>query len=134
MPEHVRRHISSGSPYEPILGVTRAVRVGPLVVVGGTAPIGVDGQIVGIGNAAAQAERCLEIIRNSLAELGASLDTVVRTRILLTNIEDWGPVGLIHGKFFGEVLPVTTVMQVSRFADPEWLIEIEADAYLTEEG
>jgi len=124
-----RQHVSSHSPYEPRLGFARAVRVGPMIVVGGTAAIGRDGRTVASGNASAQARRCLEIIRTALEDLGANLSHVVRTRIILTRIADWESVGRVHRELFDEIRPVTTVMQVTRFVDPEWLIEIEADAY-----
>ncbi|HLZ55729.1 MAG TPA: RidA family protein [Ktedonosporobacter sp.] len=125
-----RKSVSSGSPFEPRLGITRAVRIGDLIAVGGTAPIGPDGTTVAPGDAAAQAQRCLEIIRVALEGLGADLSDVIRTRILLTDIEDWMSVAQVHGAYFGDIRPVTTVMQVTRFADPEWLIEIEVDAYV----
>ena len=125
-----RHSVSSGSPYEPRLGIARAVRIGSMIAVGGTAPLGPDGKTVTPGDAPAQARRCLEIIRTALESLGADLSHVIRTRILLTRITDWESVGQVHGEFFGEIRPVTTVMQVTRFADPDWLIEIEADAYL----
>ena len=123
-----RQYVSSGSPYEPRLGIARAVRIGNSIAVAGTAPLGSDGQTVAPGDATAQARRCLEIIQHALEGLGASLSDVIRTRILLTCIEDWESVGRVHGEFFGEIRPVTTVMQVVRFADPDWLVEIEADA------
>ncbi|HZS78838.1 MAG TPA: RidA family protein [Ktedonobacteraceae bacterium] len=123
-----RQNVSSGSPYEPRLGISRAVRIGNIVAVAGTAPIGPDGRTVGVGDAAAQARRCFEIARNALEQTGASLKDVIRTRILLTRIEDWEAVGNVHGEFFGDVRPVNTVMQVTRFIDPEWLVEIEVDA------
>jgi enamine deaminase RidA (YjgF/YER057c/UK114 family) len=125
-----RQHVSSGSPYEPRLGISRAVRSGHMIAVAGTAPIGPDGKTVGKGDAAAQARRCIEIVRNALEQLGASLSDVTRTRILLTRIEDWESVGQVHGEFFGEIRPVNTVMQVTRFIDPDWLVEIEADAVI----
>jgi enamine deaminase RidA (YjgF/YER057c/UK114 family) len=125
-----RHSVSSGSPYEPRLGIARAVRIGSMVAVGGTAPFGPDGKTVMPGDAPAQARRCLEIIRAALEGLGADLSHVMRTRILLTRMTDWESVGQVHGEFFGEIGPVTTVMQVTRFADPDWLLEIEADAYL----
>ena len=130
MSEFLRQSVSSGSPYEPRLGIARAVRVGPLIVVGGTAPLDPAGRTVAPGNAAEQARRSLEIIRAALAGLGADLSHVVRTRILLTRISDWESVGQVHGEFFGQIRPVTTVAQVTSFADPDWLVEIEADAYL----
>ncbi len=126
-----RRNVSSGSPFEPQLGISRAVRVGPLLTVAGTAPLDQDGRTVGKGDAAAQARRCLEIIRDALVQAGASLDDVVRTRVLLTRVEDWEAVAAVHGEVFKNIRPVSTIMQVSRFVDPEWLVEIEADAVVT---
>lgn len=123
-----RQQVSSGSPYEPVLGISRAVRAGRFISVAGTAPLGPDGKTVGQGNAQIQAERCFEIIGEALGKLGASLSAVVRTRILLTRIEDWEAVGKVHGRLFEPVRPVTTIMQVARFVDPDWLVEIEADA------
>ncbi len=123
-----RRNVSSGSPYERKLGISRAVRLGPLVAVAGTAPIGLDGRAMGEGDPAAQAHRCLEIIRAALEGAGASLRDVVRTRVLLTRIEDWEAVAKVHGEVFGDIQPASTVMQVTRFIDPAWLVEIEADA------
>lgn len=125
----LRHHlISSGSPYEPRVGISRAVRAGPLVVVSGTAPLGPDGKTVGVGDPAAQARRCLEIIQRALESAGASLTDVVRTRTLLTRIEDWEAVALVHGEFFRDIRPANTIMQVTRFIDPDWLVELEADA------
>lgn len=129
----MRRLVSSGSPYEPAVGISRAVRVGRIVAVSGTAPLGPDGHTVAPGDAGAQARRCLEIIAAALEEAGASLRDVVRTRILLTRIEDWEAVAAVHGEVFGEVRPANTVMQVVRFIDPAWRVEIEADA-VVEEG
>jgi len=125
-----RQHVSSGSPYEPRLGISRAVRSGRIITVAGTAPLSPDGKTAGKGDAAAQARRCIEIVRNALEQLGASLSDVTRTRILLTRIEDWESVGQVHGEFFREFRPVNTVMQVTRFIDPDWLVEIEADAVI----
>jgi enamine deaminase RidA (YjgF/YER057c/UK114 family) len=124
----MRKLVSSGSPYEPIVGFSRAVRAGSFVSVAGTAPIGPDGRTVGLGDPAAQARRCLETIAAALERAGASLRHVVRTRILLTRIDDWQAVAAVHGEFFREIRPANTVMQVSRFIDPDWLLEIEADA------
>ena len=124
----MRKLISSGSPYEPKIGISRAVRVGAIITVAGTAPLGPDGKTVGRGDAAAQARRCLEIIAAALKEAGGSMANVVRTRILLTRIEDWQAVGAVHGEVFRDIRPVNTVMQISRFIDAEWLVEIEADA------
>ena len=125
-----RQLVSSGSPYEPRVGISRAVRVGTWVSVSGTAPLGPDGRTVGAGDAAAQARRCLEIIGAALATAGAALTDVVRTRILLTRIEDWEAVAHVHGEVFGAIRPANTVMQVTRFIDPAWLVEIEADAVI----
>jgi enamine deaminase RidA (YjgF/YER057c/UK114 family) len=125
-----RQHVSSGSPYEPRLGISRAVRSGRFIAVAGTAPIGPDGTTVGKGDPAAQARRCIEIIRNALEQSGANLSDVIRTRILLTRIEDWESVGQVHGEFFGNIRPANTVMQVTSFIDPDWLVEIEADAVI----
>jgi enamine deaminase RidA (YjgF/YER057c/UK114 family) len=127
-----RKSVSTGSPYEPIVGISRAVRIGNIIAVAGTAPLGVDGKTVGAGDAAAQARRCFEISRAALEQLGSELQDVVRTRILLTRIEDWRTVAEVHGEFFRDIRPVNTIMQVSRFIDPEWLIETEVDAVVTE--
>jgi len=129
----MRRLISSGSPYEPRVGISRAVRAGPVIAVSGTAPLGPDGPTVGKGDPAAQARRCLEIIKEALKRADTSIEQVVRTRILLTRIEDWETVASVHGEFFGSIRPASTIMQVSRFVDPDWLIEIEADAIVEEE-
>jgi len=126
----MRKLVSSGSPYEPRIGISRAVRVGSIITVAGTAPIGADGRTMGQGDPAAQARRCLEIIAAALEAAGASLNQVVRTRILLTRIEDWQAVTQVHGEFFRDIRPANTVMQISRFIDPDWLVEIEADAVL----
>ena len=128
-----KQRVSSGSPYEPRLGISRAVRSGHIVAVAGTAPLGPDGKTVGKGDPAAQARRCIEIIRNALEQAGASLSDVIRTRTLLTRIEDWENVGHVHGEFFGEIRPANTVMQVTRFIDPDWLVEIEADAIIEDD-
>ena len=126
----MRRLVSSGSPYEPKVGISRAVRAGAIVTVSGTAPLGPDGKTVARGDAAAQARRCLEIIAAALEKSGASLKHVTRTRTLLTRIEDWEAVAAVHGEFFRDIRPANTIMQVVRFIDPDWLVEIEADAVL----
>ena len=127
----MRQLISSGSPYEPKVGISRAVRVGSIIAVSGTAPL-LDGRTVGKGDPAAQARRCLEIIKEALERAGTSLDQVVRTRTLLTRIEDWEAVAAVHGEFFGSIRPANTIMQVSRFIDPDWLVEFEADAVVSD--
>jgi enamine deaminase RidA (YjgF/YER057c/UK114 family) len=127
----MRQLISSGSPYEPKVGISRAVRVGSIIAVSGTAPLR-DGKTVGPGDPAAQARRCLEIIKEALERAGTTLDHVVRTRTLLTRIEDWQAVAAVHGEFFGAIRPANTIMQVSRFIDPDWLVEFEADAVVSD--
>ena len=127
-----RQRVSSGSPYEPVIGISRAVRAGALICVAGTAPLDAAGRTVAPGDAARQARRCFEIVARALEALGASLSDVVRTRILLTRIEDWEAVARVHGEFFRDVRPVNTVMQVSRFIDPDWLVEVEADAVVAD--
>ena len=126
----MRELISSGSPYEPKVGISRAVRVGAVVTVSGTAPLGPDGKTVAPGDAGAQARRCLEIIATALEKAGASLEQVVRTRTLLTRIDDWQAVAEVHGEFFRGIRPANTIMQVTRFIDPDWLVEFEADAVI----
>ena len=126
-----RQLVSSGSPFEPRVGMSRAVRVGDWVSVSGTAPLGPDGKTVGLGDPATQMRRCLEVIAKALDNAGAGIEDVVRTRILLTRIDDWEAVTRVHAEVFGTTRPATTVMQVTRFIDPEWLVEIEADAVVT---
>lgn len=128
MAKKSRQQVSTGSPYEPRVGISRAVRIGNIIAVTGTAPLGPDGKTLAVGDPAAQARRCLEIISGALEKLGASLSDVIRTRIILTRIEDWEKVALVHGEFFKDIRPANTIMQVARFIDPDWLIEIEADA------
>lgn len=128
----LRKRASSGSPYEPRFGISRAVRAGQIVAVTGTAPLGPDGRTVARGDAASQARRCLEIIQDAIRQVGADLASVVRTRTILTRIEDYERVMLVHGEFFKEIRPANTVMQISRFIDPDWLVEIEADAVVDE--
>lgn len=125
-----RQLISSGSPYESVVGFSRAVRVGNFVAVGGTAPLNANGETVAPGDAGAQARRCIEIIKDALAEAGASLGDVVRTRVLLKRIEDWEAVAKVRGEYFKDIRPVDTIMQVTTFINPEWLVEIEADAVI----
>jgi enamine deaminase RidA (YjgF/YER057c/UK114 family) len=125
-----RQLIASGSPFEAAFGFSRAVRVGNQLWVAGTAPIGPDGKTVGVGDAAAQARQCFAIIRAALEAAQGSLASVVRTRVLLTRIEDWSVVAAVHGELFVGIRPACTVMQVSRFIDPEWLVELEVDAVL----
>ena len=125
-----RQLISSGSPYESVVGFSRAVRVGNFVAVGGTAPLDANGRTVAPGDAGAQARRCIEIIKGALEQAGASLADVVRTRVLLKRIEDWEAVAKVKGEYFKDIRPVDTIMQVTTFINPEWLVEIEADAVI----
>jgi enamine deaminase RidA (YjgF/YER057c/UK114 family) len=126
----MRKLVSSGSPYEPKVGISRAVRAGNFVAVSGTAPLGPDGRMVGKGDPSTQARRCLEIIAAALEAAGSSVRHVVRTRTLLTRIDDWQAVAAVHGEFFGDIRPANTIMQVTRFIDPDWLVEFEADAVI----
>ena len=127
-----RQLVSSGSPYERPIGFSRAVRVGNMVFVAGSAPIGPDGKTVGVGDAAAQTRRCLEVIGEALREAGADLRHVVRTRMFMTDASLWEEVGRAHGEVFGDVRPAATMVEVSGLLDPDWVIEIEADALIVE--
>jgi enamine deaminase RidA (YjgF/YER057c/UK114 family) len=124
--------VSSGSSYEPVIGFSRAVKVGRTIAVSGTAPIGADGNTVGRGDAAAQTRRCLEIIVAAIEELGGTARDVIRTRMYITRVEDWERIGRAHGEFFSEIRPASTMLKVAGLLDPDWLVEIEADAVITE--
>jgi enamine deaminase RidA (YjgF/YER057c/UK114 family) len=123
-----RQTVSSGSPFEGTIGFSRAVRAGQWVVVGGAGPIGSGGFTVGVGDAYTQTRRCLEIVADALAEAGAGMEHVIRTRVFLTNIADWEEVARAHGEAFGEVRPAASFIQVVGFINPDWLVEIEVDA------
>jgi enamine deaminase RidA (YjgF/YER057c/UK114 family) len=122
--------VSSGSPFELQVGFCRAVRVGDIIAVSGTAPLSADGVTIGTGDVAAQARRCFEIIADALARLGADISDVVRTRVFLTRIDDWKQVAEVHGEFFRDIRPAATFVQVTSFIDSDWLVEIEADAVI----
>ncbi len=126
----MRTRVSSGSPWEPRIGFSRAVRSGAHVFVSGTAPIGANGQTVGVGDVRAQTRRCFEIALAALGELGGRVQDVVRTRVMLTDISRWEEAAEVHGAYFREVRPACSFFQVSRFIDPEWLVEIELDAII----
>jgi enamine deaminase RidA (YjgF/YER057c/UK114 family) len=123
-----RRSVSSGSYLEPILGFTRAVRVGLHISVAGTAPILAAGGTAAKGDVYGQTVRCLEIIQKAIEDAGGSLSDVVRTRIMLTDITTWQEAARAHGEYFSTIRPATTVVAVTGFVDPDWLVELEADA------
>jgi len=121
----MRQNISGGSPYEPIIGFSRAVRVGNLVHLAGTGPVGAENE-----DAEGQTRRIFAIAREALTRAGAALDHVVRTRMYLTHVEDWEAVGRVHGEFFGAVRPAATMVVVAALLNPAWRIEIEMDAVI----
>ena len=127
-----RQLISNGNPLEKVIGFSRAVRVGNFISVGGTASRDRKGNTVGIGDVAAQTRQCIQIIKDALEMAGSGLQDVIRTRTLLTNINDWEKVAKVRSEYFKDIRPVDTVVEVSKFINPEWLIEMEVDAIIDE--
>ncbi|HSG97797.1 MAG TPA: RidA family protein [Woeseiaceae bacterium] len=125
-----RQNVFTGAPWEKNVGYCRAVRTGPHISVSGTAAVGADGEVVGVGDAYAQSKRCIEIIAGALAEAGAGLEHVVRTRMFVTDISQWEAIGRAHGEAFRDIWPTTSMVEVRALIDPDMLVEIEADAFV----
>lgn len=124
-----RRNISSGAPWESIVGYSRAVRIGNTVAITGT--VGVDDDGKPVGDTEAQTRKALEKIQSALQEAGATLEDVIRTRMFVTNIDEWGTIGRVHAEFFGSIMPATSMLEISRLIAPGLTIEIEADAIIS---
>ena len=128
-----KRHAQSASPYENSIGFARATRIGNLISVSGTAPITEDGSTAFPGSLYKQTKQCFEIAKDAIESVGGHLKDVIRTRILLRNIEDWPEAARAHGELFSNIKPACTFMEISRFINDDWLVEIEADCYVGEE-
>lgn len=127
-----RTNYSTGTPWEPVVGYSRAVRIGSMVWVAGTTATGPDGRIVGPGDPAAQTRQVLENVKAALERAGARMDHVVRTRIYVRNVADWETIGRVHGQYFSQVRPAATMVEVSGLVDPDMLVEIEVDACIAD--
>ena len=128
-----RRLISNGNPMEEIVGFSRAVRVGPFIAVGGTAPVDDDGKTMGVGDVYLQTKRCFEIIKSALEDAGSGLQDIVRTRVILTDIDTWKEAIEARKLYCKTARPVDTIMAIDRFVNPEWLVEIEVDAVVPDQ-
>ena len=126
-----RQLVSSGSRLEPEIGFSRAVRVGAHISIAGTAPISADGRTAAVGDVYGQTKRCLEIIDAAVVEAGGALRDITRTRVMLVDMRTWQEAARAHGEYFGSIRPACTFVQVSRFIDPQWMVEIEADAIVS---
>jgi enamine deaminase RidA (YjgF/YER057c/UK114 family) len=124
------KNVSSGSPFEAIVGLSRARRIDNVIAVSGTAPLGPDGKTVHPGDVYAQTRRCLEIMAKAIADAGGSLADVVRTRTMLVDVSRWREAARAHAEMFGDIRPANTVVEVKGFIDPEWLVETEADCVI----
>ena len=125
-----RQNVSSGARWEPVVGYSRAVRAGSFVAVSGSAAVGGDGELVGLDDPYEQAKQCIRVIEDALAQAGGGLADVVRTRTFVTDIEQWPAIAQAHSEAFGDIMPATSIVEVSRLIDPAMLVEIEADAIL----